>query len=69
MQAMTASEFRDKWLSVFGQVAATGKPVLITKWGKPFLQLEPAYDLAPPQDTGPAFVQVRVVSPDTSKIS
>jgi prevent-host-death family protein len=46
---MTASEFRAKWLDVFKDVAATGEPVLITKRGRPFLQLESIGAPATPQ--------------------
>ena len=67
MRTITATEFKGKWLSVFRNVADTGEPVLISKRGKPFLQLEPVYDHAPPRDADPAFVQVRVVSPNLTK--
>jgi len=69
MRTITASEFRGKWLSVFRSAAVTGEPVLISKRGKPFLQLVPAYDHPSPRDAGPAFVQVSVMSPSVPKIA
>jgi prevent-host-death family protein len=69
MRTIKATEFRNKWLSVFGHVAATGEPVLVSKRGKPFLQLVPVYDHAPPRDADQAFAQVRVVVPSVPKIA
>jgi prevent-host-death family protein len=40
LRTITVSAFRSDWMGVFNNVAATGEPVLITKRGKPFIQLQ-----------------------------
>lgn len=41
MQTMTATEFKARCLGVMDEVARTGRPVMITKRGKPVAQLVP----------------------------
>ncbi|MSO93641.1 MAG: type II toxin-antitoxin system Phd/YefM family antitoxin [Rhodospirillales bacterium] len=41
MKSIKAGEFKAKCLKLMDEVAATGKPVLITKNGKPVAQLAP----------------------------
>ena len=41
MQTIKASEFKAKCLAVMDEVARTGKPVVITKNGKPVAELVP----------------------------
>jgi prevent-host-death family protein len=38
---MAAGEFKAHCLAVMDEVAATGEPVVITKWGEPVAQLVP----------------------------
>jgi prevent-host-death family protein len=38
---MSAGEFKAKCLKVMDEVAATGKPVIVTKRGRPVVQLAP----------------------------
>jgi len=40
-RSMNAAEFKAKCLDVMEQVAASGKPVVITKRGKPIVQVTP----------------------------
>ena len=42
MRTMTGTEFRANWQAVFIEIATTGERAIITRWGKPFLQLESA---------------------------
>lgn len=41
MQTIKASEFKAKCLALMDQVARTGKPLLVTKNGKPVAELRP----------------------------
>jgi prevent-host-death family protein len=41
MQKVKASEFKAKCLALMDEVARTGKPVLVTKKGKPVAELRP----------------------------
>lgn len=41
MQSIKASEFKAKCLALMDQVARTGKPLLVTKNGKPIAELRP----------------------------
>ena len=42
MRTVKASEFKAKCLKIMDEVAATGEPVVITKYGVPVAQLIPA---------------------------
>ena len=42
MRSVKASEFKAKCLKIMDEVAATGEPVVITKYGVPVAQLVPA---------------------------
>ena len=42
MRTVKASEFKAKCLKIMDEVAATGEPVVITKYGVPVAQLVPA---------------------------
>ena len=42
MRTIKASEFKAKCLKIMDEVAATGEPVVITKYGVPVAQLVPA---------------------------
>lgn len=42
MRTVKASEFKAKCLKIMDEVAATGEPVIITKYGVPVAQLVPA---------------------------
>ena len=42
MKIVIASEFKAKCLKIMDEVAATGKPVIITKHGVPVARLVPA---------------------------
>ena len=42
MRTIKASEFKAKCLRIMDEVAATGEPVTITKYGVPIAQLIPA---------------------------
>ena len=42
MRTIKASEFKAKCLKIMDEVAATGEPVVITKYGVPVAQLIPA---------------------------
>lgn len=50
MQTIKASEFKAKCLALMDQVARTGKPLLVTKNGKPVAELRPHLPA-----TGPAL--------------
>lgn len=41
MQTVKASEFKAKCLALMDKVARTGKPLLVTKNGKPVAELRP----------------------------
>jgi prevent-host-death family protein len=41
MRQMAAGEFKAKCLGVMAEVAKTGKPVLVTKRGEPFVEVGP----------------------------
>ncbi len=41
MKTMSASEFKAKCLKIMDEVADSGEPVTITKYGKPVAQLGP----------------------------
>jgi prevent-host-death family protein len=41
MQTIKASEFKAKCLALMDQVALSGKPLLVTKNGKPVAELQP----------------------------
>jgi prevent-host-death family protein len=41
MQSIKASEFKAKCLALMDQVARTGRPLLVTKNGKPVAELRP----------------------------
>ena len=41
MQTVNASTFKTKCLALMDEVARTGKPVLVTKNGKPIAELRP----------------------------
>ena len=41
MESIKASEFKAKCLALMDQVARSGKPLLITKNGKPVAELQP----------------------------
>jgi prevent-host-death family protein len=41
MQTIKASEFKAKCLALMDQVARSGKPLLVTKNGKPIAELQP----------------------------
>lgn len=41
MHTIKASEFKAKCLALMDEVARTGKPVLVTKNGKPVAELQP----------------------------
>ena len=40
-QTMAAGEFKQKCLALIDQVAATGAPIIISKYGKPVARLMP----------------------------
>jgi len=40
-RTMSAAEFKTKCLQAMEQVAATGEPIIVTKRGKPVVQLAP----------------------------
>jgi prevent-host-death family protein len=42
MQKMAAAQFKAQCLAVMDQVAQSGRPVVITKHGKPVVKLVPA---------------------------
>jgi prevent-host-death family protein len=42
MNEMAVSEFKARALEVMSQIAESGEPVTITKWGKPLVQVIPA---------------------------
>lgn len=44
MKTMPAGEFKAKCLAVMAEVNATGKPVLVTKRGKPLARIMPSED-------------------------
>jgi prevent-host-death family protein len=41
MQTIQASEFKAKCLALMDQVARTGRPIIVTKNGKPVAELHP----------------------------
>ena len=45
MRTVKASEFKAKCLKIMDEVAATGEPVVITKYGVPVAQLVPAMQI------------------------
>lgn len=47
MQTVNASTFKAKCLALMDQVARTGKPLLVTKKGKPIAELRPHLDARP----------------------
>jgi prevent-host-death family protein len=44
MQKMAAAQFKAQCLAVMDQVSQSGRPVVITKHGKPVVKLVPAND-------------------------
>lgn len=47
MPSMPAGEFKSKCLKVMERVAETGEPLVVTKHGRPVVQLIPVSDRAP----------------------
>lgn len=47
MKTMAAGEFKAKCLAVMAEVNSTGKPVLVTKRGKPLARILPLEEPAP----------------------
>ncbi len=47
MSSMPASEFKSKCLKVIERIAETGEPVVVTKHGRPVVQVIPVTDGAP----------------------
>jgi prevent-host-death family protein len=41
MRTVQASEFKARCLALMDEVAATGEPLVVTKHGKPVVQIEP----------------------------
>jgi len=51
MNQMSVSQFKAKCLAVLAQVAETGAPVLVTRYGKPVARVVP-----PPKPAGPDWI-------------
>ena len=60
MRTLPAGKFKDICLKTMDEVAATGTPVLITKWGRPVARLLPASEAA---DAPPETAADRVAEP------
>ncbi len=66
---MTATEFKAKCLAILDEIAATGETVVVSKRGRPVVQLVPAMlDGLYPQDTLRGSVKIvgDVIVPTTS---
>ena len=60
MRTLPAGKFKDVCLKTMDEVAATGTPVVITKWGRPVARLVPASGAA---DAPPEAAADRVAEP------
>ena len=60
MRTLPAGKFKDICLKTMDEVAATGTPVVITKWGRPVARLVPASGAA---DAPPEAAADRVAEP------
>ncbi len=67
MQTVNASTFKTKCLALMDEVARTGKPVLVTKNGKPIAELRPHLGKRPQSPFGvhKGLVEIKgdIVSP------
>jgi prevent-host-death family protein len=67
MQTVNASTFKAKCLALMDEVARTGKPVLVTKNGKPIAELRPHLGKRPQSPFGvhKGLVEIKgdIVSP------
>ena len=55
MRTMPAGEFKAKCLAVMAEVNSTGKPVLVTKRGKPLARVLPIEEPAPKESPEAIF--------------
>ncbi len=62
-ESMAAGEFKARCLALLDEVAATGRPLVITKRGKPVAQLAPLPEDRPPSLIGSVLWEKDIVSP------
>jgi len=66
MRTMAAGEFKAKCLAVMAEVSSTGKPVLVTKRGKPLARVLPVEEQTPKESPESIFGCLRgfLAAPD-----
>jgi prevent-host-death family protein len=68
MKTMPIGEFKAKCLGVMAEVNATGKPILVTKRGKPFARVLPFQEQAPQESPESIFGFMRGMGTITGDI-
>ncbi len=63
MRRVPAGEFKAKCLSLLDDVAQTGRPILVTKRGKPVAQVIPASEQKPASLRGSVLWEKDLISP------
>jgi prevent-host-death family protein len=59
IRTIPAGEFKAKCLAVMAEVNSTGRPVLVTKRGKPLARVMPVEELAPKESVDAIFGSLR----------
>jgi prevent-host-death family protein len=66
MTTIAAGQFKARCLALLDEVAATGKPILVTKRGKPVAKVVPADGNGPASLLGSVVREDDIVSPITA---